>query len=311
MSANIFTEILLPLALALIMFGMGLSLSKQDFTRLWQTPKPIIIGLIGQIILLPLLAVSIALLFNLSAPLAIGLLILAACPGGTMSNVISQLAKANLALSVSLTAISTLVCVVTTPMIIQYAVTHFAGAQAPSFSLTETAIGLFVITLVPVQLGILVKHYCPNWAMNIEVYFRRFSLVFMIAMIVLLMVQERELLLSSFEQVFFASLALNVVSLLMGLALAKLGSLAFREAITLAIEVGIQNATLAILIAVSFLKSPEYAVSAGVYGVAMYIGPLILVLWAKKYRPSQGNVQANKQKSRKAKAQKRQIKTSA
>lgn len=285
MNASIFTEVLLPLALALIMFGMGLSLTKQDFTRLLKTPKAIFAGLLGQIILLPLLAYAICIVFSLSTPLAIGIMILAACPGGTMSNVLSQLARANLALSVSLTAISTVICVFSTPFIIQFSMEHFAGNNATEFSLLNTAIGLFVITLVPVQIGITVRYYFENWANKIEVYFRRFSLIFMIAMIIALMIKEKELLLNSFEQVFFASLALNVLSVLLGLILAKIFSLTFQNSMTLAIEVGIQNATLAILIAISFLDSPELAVAAGVYGLTMYIAPTLLILWAKYYAP--------------------------
>lgn len=281
MSESIFTQILLPFSLALIMFGMGLSLTIRDFTRLWKAPISIGAGLIGQIIIMPLIALGICALFDLSAPLAVGLMILAACPGGTLSNVISQLAKANLALSVSLTAISTFICVFSTPFIIQFAMVHFAGEQAVEFSLLGTAIGLFVVTLVPVMIGISIRHHFTALALRAEVYFQRFSLAFMIIMIIALVIKERHLLVSSFEQVFFACLALNLVSIIMGLLLAKTFSLSFNDAITLGIEVGIQNATLAILIAISFLKSPQFAVTAGVYGLAMYIGPLILVFWAK------------------------------
>lgn len=285
MNASLFTEVLLPLALAFIMFGMGLSLTKQDFGRLWQTPKAIFVGLVGQIILLPLLALAIVLVFDLSAPLAIGLMILSACPGGTTSNLISQLARANLALSVSLTALSTLICVFSTPFIIQFSVQHFAGDQAPDFSLLESSLGLFFITLLPVLIGISIRGHFTAWAAKVEVYFRRFSMVFMLAMIAGLMFKERALLASSFEQVFLASLALNILSLAMGILLAKMSALSFKDAITLAIEVGIQNATLAMLIAISFLQSPDFAIAAGVYGLTMYLGPLLLVGWSKVYRP--------------------------
>jgi len=264
---------------------MGLSLTKQDFTRLVKTPKPVFAGLLGQIILLPLLAFAICIAFDLSAPLAIGIMILSACPGGTTSNIISQLARANLALSVSLTAIATVICVFSTPFIIQFAVEHFAGEEAPSFSLFNTAIGLFIITLVPIFIGISIRRRYENWATKVEVYFRRFSFIFMIAMIIGLVIKERELLVSSFDQVFFASLSLNVLAVLLGLAIAKISALSLQNAVTLGIEVGIQNGTLAILIAITFLESPEYAVSAGVYGLAMYIAPALLIVWRKWYGP--------------------------
>ena len=117
-------DVFLPIALALIMFGMGLGLTKQDFTRLWLTPKPVLVGLFGQLILLPIIAFGICTWFELPPALAIGMMILAASPGGTMSNVLSQLAKANLALSVTLTSICTLVCVFTTPWLIHFSIQH-------------------------------------------------------------------------------------------------------------------------------------------------------------------------------------------
>jgi len=287
MNASIFTEVLLPIALALIMFGMGLSLTVQDFTRLWKTPLSIGVGLLGQLVLMPLLALGICLAFDLDAPLAIGLMILAACPGGTMSNVFSQVAKANLALSVSLTAISTFVCVFSTPFIIQFAVNHFAGEQAVEFSLLKTSIGLFVVTLVPVVIGITCRRYFTDWSIKTEVFFRRFSLVFMIAMIVALAIKERALLVESFDDVFLACITLNFISVALGLLLAKTFNLSFIDAMTLAIEVGMQNATLALLIAISFLDSPEFAITGGMYGLFMYIGPGLLIFWAKSKRKQQ------------------------
>ncbi|XQW84979.1 bile acid:sodium symporter family protein [Thalassotalea piscium] len=287
MEASIFTQVLLPIAIALIMFGMGLGLTVQDFTRLAKAPRAIFAGLLGQIVLMPLLAFALCLFFELDAPIAIGIMILAACPGGTMSNVFSQLAKANLALSVSLTAISTFICVFSTPFIIQFAVNNFSGVQQVEFSLVQTALGLFLVTLVPVIMGICIRHYYKHGALKAEVYFRRFSLIFMVLMILALVIKEIDLLVASFDQVFFACLALNLLSIVIGLLLAKVCNLTFVDAITLAIEVGIQNATLAILIAISFLNAPEFAVSAGVYGLAMYIGPLLLVLWVKFKRNNQ------------------------
>ena len=284
MNASIFTELLLPLAIAVIMFGMGLGLTVQDFERLFKTPRAIFAGLLGQILLMPLLAWGICVAFDLPASLAVGLMILAACPGGTMSNLISQIAKANLALSVSLTAISTLICVFTTPLLIQFAMEHFAGADAVEFSIAKTAFGLCAITLLPVGIGMLIRRREARWAKRSEPKFRRFSLIFMLCIIVSLMIKERELLVNSFGQVFFACLALNLLSMLMGLLIAKVFSQSTVNAITLSIEVGVQNATLALLIAISFLDAPQFAVSAGMYGLAMYVGPLFLLVWGKWFR---------------------------
>lgn len=282
MQDSVLTQVLLPAILAVIMFGMGLSLTRADFSRLWQTPKPIFVGLVGQILLLPILAWGIAVLFNLPAELAIGLMILVACPGGTTSNVISQLARANLALSVSLTAVTTLICVFTTPWIIQFAIQQFAADQVQSFSLLNTSLGLMLLTLLPVILGIAFRARWEQRALAIEGIFRKISLLFMVALIIAIVIQEIDMLLASFDQIFWATLVLNFAAIATGVWLAKLTGLALPEKVTLGIEVGIQNASMAILIAITFLSNPAYATSAGVYGVTMYIGAVFLAVWAKK-----------------------------
>lgn len=282
MQDSVLTQVLLPLILAVIMFGMGLSLTKADFARLWRTPKPILVGLIGQILLLPALAFFVAVVFNLSEELAIGLMILAACPGGTTSNVISHLARANLALSVSLTAVTTVICVFTTPWIIQFAILQFSSAEAQSFSLLKTSIGLMLLTLAPVLAGIWFRSRWQQTALSIEGIFRRISLLFMIVLIIAIVIQEREMLMSSFDKVFWATIILNFAAIGTGILLAHISGLQFRERVTLGIEVGVQNASMAILIAITFLSSPAFATSAGVYGVTMYIGAVFLAVWAKK-----------------------------
>ncbi len=277
MNASILTEVILPLALALIMFGMGLGLTTTDFTRLFKSPLAIVMGLMGQLVAMPLLALGLCYLLNLPTPIAIGLMILAACPGGTMSNVVSQLAKANLALSVSLTAASTAISIVTTPFIIGFAMSQFAPADDATFSILTTSLGLFFITLVPVAIGIWLRHFKSDFAIKAEPFFRRFSLFFMLMMIAALVIKERDLLVSSFNDVFWACLALNIGSMVVGWFIAKLSRFDVTDSLTLSIEVGIQNASLAILIAISFLNKPEYAVTGGVYGLAMFIGPLLLI----------------------------------
>lgn len=288
MNASILTEVILPLALALIMFGMGLGLTTTDFTRLFKSPLAIVMGLMGQLVAMPLLALGLCYLLNLPTPIAIGLMILAACPGGTMSNVVSQLAKANLALSVSLTAASTAISIITTPFIIGFAMSQFAPADDASFSILTTSLGLFFITLVPVAIGIWLRHFKSDFAIKTEPFFRRFSLFFMLMMIAALVIKERDLLVSSFNDVFWACIALNIGSMVVGWLIAKCSKLNLTDSLTLSIEVGIQNASLAILIAISFLNKPEYAVTGGVYGLAMFIGPLLLIggLKLKNKRPA-------------------------
>ena len=282
MQASVLTEVLLPLALAFVMFGMGLTLTVSDFGRLLKAPKAILTGFLGQIVLLPLLTFAICLAFELPPYIAVGIMVLAACPGGTTSNLISHIAKANLALSVSLTAISTIACVFTTPFIIQFAVDYFVKENAPAFSVVETVLGLIGVSILPVVIGMIIRRLFTGFATKTETFFRQFSMYFMLAMIVGVLVSERDNLATSFESAFLVCLTLNLSSVLMGLILAKISAASFKDSLTLAIEIGVQNAALAMLICITFLKAPDYAIAPGVYGIAMYIGPALLAIWAKR-----------------------------
>lgn len=284
MQASVLTEVLLPLALAFVMFGMGLTLTISDFGRLLKAPKAILTGFLGQIVLLPLLTFAICFAFELPPYIAVGIMILAACPGGTTSNLISHIAKANLALSVSLTAISTIACVFTTPFIIQFAIDYFVKENAPAFSVVETVLGLIGVSILPVVIGMIIRRLFTGFATKTETFFRQFSMYFMMAMIVGVLVSERDNLATSFESAFLVCLTLNLSSVLMGLILAKISAASFKDSLTLAIEIGVQNAALAMLICITFLKAPDYAIAPGVYGIAMYIGPALLAIWAKRKR---------------------------
>jgi BASS family bile acid:Na+ symporter len=281
MQSTVFTAIFLPLVLASIMFGMGLSLQLKDFARLAKLPKPIFVGLFGQMLLLPALAFAIALAFNASAQIAIGMMLLAACPGGSTSNLLSHLAKANLALSISLTAITTVICVFTTPFLIAFSINYFSEGEPVEFSLLKTSLGLIVITLVPVALGMLTRHRFINIALRLEPIFRKLAIVFMLLLIVKISFDEREMLVEGFPDLYLFTIGLNLSATLLGMLLAKLFLLSHKDRITLGIEVGTQNATLAILIAVSFIQEPAYALIAGGYGLMMYLGAAGLVLYSR------------------------------
>jgi len=277
---SVLAQVILPMVLGIIMFGMGLSLTRDDFVRLLQYPKVVAFGLTGQIILLPLLAFAIATFFELSPALAIGLMIVSVCPSGTTSNMFSHAARANVALSVSLTAISTIICIFTTPMIIKMSITHFEGVAPESFSLLSTTFGLITITLIPVSAGIAVKAKWESWADRAEPIFRRVSMGFLVLMIVAIVIKDRENLAVALGQVIAALLTLNLLAVALGLALGKMAKCKFEDMLTLGFEVGIQNASVAILIAITFLDNTEYATSAGIYGVAMYVGAALLTGWA-------------------------------
>ncbi|MFT4747006.1 MAG: BASS family bile acid:Na+ symporter [Congregibacter sp.] len=283
MTDSILTQIILPLILALIMFGMGLSLTKQDFLELGKEPKPVAVGLFGQLLVLPILAFGIAIFFELSEHLAVGIMILAACPGGVSSNILSQLARANLALSVSLTAVTTLICVVTTPLIIRFAIEQFNDTPGESFSLLSTTISLIFMTLIPVLLGILIRHKFASLAIRSEVFFRRLSTAFLVFMIIAITYQERTTLLKSFVLLSEAVISLNLLAIGTGLLLGLMFKLVKQDTVTLGIEVGVQNSSMAMLIAITFLDRSDYAIAAGVYGLAMYLGAAMLIFGAKRW----------------------------
>lgn len=282
MQASVLTEVLLPLALAFVMFGMGLTLTLADFARLIKAPKAVVSGFIGQIILLPLLALGLCIAFGVPDYIAVGVMVLAACPGGTTSNLISHIAKANLALSVSLTAISTIACVFTTPFIIQFTIDYFVKENAPEFSIFQTVTGLVGVSILPVIIGMTIRRFNTPFAMKTENFFRQFSMYFMLLMIVGVLLSERHSLASLLESAFLVCVTLNLSSVLLGLLLAKSSKLVFKDSLTLAIEIGVQNAALAMLICITFLDAPDYAIAPGVYGIAMYIGPALLAVWAKR-----------------------------
>lgn len=265
------------------MLGMGLSLVKDDFTRLAKVPKSVFAGLLGQLVLLPLFAFAIAFIFNAPAEIAIGLMILAACPGGTTSNLISHIAKANLALSVSLTAIATLICVITTPLLIQFAIDFFAEEAVQEFSLVDISKKLIILLLVPIIIGMTLRHFFSKPARRVEPFFRHFATVFMILIIVVMCYQEIETIKAAFPDVFVLTFGLNLGATILGVGIAKAFNLSQKDALTLGIEVGTQNATMAMLIAITFLENNAYGIAAGMYGITMYVGAFLLVMYHKTY----------------------------
>lgn len=278
MEASFFTQVLLPASLALIMFGMGLSLTIADFKRLLNTPRAVSLGLFGQMICLPLMAFLLCLAFSVEPHIAIGLMVLAACPGGTSSNLLSHIGRANLALSVSLTAITTVICVVSTPWLIKFSVDYFTILPDEPFSLLNTSLSLLVITLIPIVIGMSVRHFALDFANRTEAFFRHLSTLFLITMIILISIDEKEMIMNSFPDVFILTFTLNILATVVGVIIARLGRLNDNDAVTLGIEIGTQNATMSILISVSFLNNSEYAIASGVYGVTMYIGAFILII---------------------------------
>lgn len=287
MESSFLTTVFLPFALFIIMLGMGLGLTVKDFTRILVKPKAVIIGLIAQLIIVPVVGFLLAIFFPVSPELAVGVVILAACPGGSTSNLVTYLVKGDVVLSITLTAISSLVTVFTIPPVVNLAMQQFmaesVSLQLPFF---KTVIQIAVITLIPVSLGMLIHYYAPVLAARIEKKVKWLSLFFLGLVIVGLLLKERENVSSFFLQVGGVTLALNVLTMVLGYSLSVLTGLNEASAKAITVEVGIQNGTLAIVIASTptFLNNPNMAIPAAVYSLLMFVTSGIFALLVQQQR---------------------------
>ncbi|WP_419179947.1 bile acid:sodium symporter family protein [Aureisphaera galaxeae] len=265
------STIILAVSLIIIMFGMGLSLTTTDFRRVIFYPKAIFIGLINQLILLPLIGFSIAVGLNLPADIAIGVMILAACPGGPTSNLISHLAKGDLALSVTLTALSSLITILTIPFLVNFALEYFSEqGQFIQLDVLQTILQILIIVVIPVCVGMLVRRYRNKFAHNMARPVRIGSGVVLALIIIGLVIKEKDNFVSYLQQAGLATLALNAITMFVGYYSAKLFRLTKPEAVSISIESGIQNGTLAITVAVVLLNNTAFAIAPAVYSLLMF-----------------------------------------
>ncbi len=271
MEDSLFTNVFLPLALAVIMLGMGMTLSLADFSRVVRLPKAALTGLGNQLLLLPLIGFLLALAFRLPPELAVGLMILAACPGGPTSNLISHLARGDTALSVSLTAVSSLVTVVTIPLLVNLSLHHFMGIDSPPpLPVLESILKILVITLVPVAIGMGIRARWPDFTRRVTGLVSAASAIFFLLVIAGTILSERDNIPGYFRQAGLAALTLNLVTMGIGWFAARAARLAPRQALTIAIESGLQNGTLAIAVAAVMLQQPAMAIPAAIYSLLMF-----------------------------------------
>ena len=275
MNPGIISTALLPLALAVIMFGLGLSLKVSDFKRIFLYPKAVIIGSFTQLILLPVLGFTIAAMVLKSSPeLAIGLIILAMCPGGPTSNLLTHLANGDTALCISLTAISSIVKIFTIPIMVNIAILHYMGiASEFHLDVLSSILKIVTITLVPAAIGMLVKAGAPGFARRAQKPVKIMSAVFLVLVILAAIYQERGTIVQSMVLAGPAALLLNVSGMLLGYYIPRLFNLPVAQQITISIETSIQNGTLAIAIASSplMLGNATMAIPAVVYSLIMFI----------------------------------------
>jgi len=277
MEQNVITAVFLPLALAFIMLGMGLSLTIHDFRRIFIYPKAMVIGIVSQLILLPLIGFILVTLFDMNGALAVGVMILAACPGGPTSNLISHLAKGDIALSISLTAVSSVVTVATIPLIVNYSILYFGEEGSVTLPLVQTIGQILGVTLVPVSIGMIIRHWRPQLSTKSERPFKIASGIFFTLILLAAIVKERENIVSYFYMVGPITLLLNVATMATGVTLAKLFLLPARQQITVAIEGGIQNGTLGIMIAATLLQNSIMTIPVAIYSLLMFMTAIVVI----------------------------------
>ena len=271
MEGNILTQVLLPVALFIIMLGMGLSLVLNDFKRVMVYPKAVLIGLVNQLILLPLIAFCLADLWEWSGALAVGLMILAVCPGGVTSNLISHISKGDTALSVTLTAISSLITIITIPFIINYSLEHFMSeGQAIQLPVLKTIAQIVIITIIPISIGMLIRSLKPEFSESMDRPVRIVSVVFLVLIIVAAVLKEKDVLVNNAKLVGTATLLLNLLTMGLGYITSRLLKLNLQQSITISIESGVQNGTLAIAVAMTVIGVGEMAIPGAIYSLVMF-----------------------------------------
>jgi len=282
---DILVNVVLPLSLAIIMFSLGIGLTLADFKRVAERGWVFAIGAACQIIFLPIMAYLIISLFGITGALAAGVMLIALCPGGVTSNVVTRLAGGDVALSVSLTALISLVSIFTVPVMIGWAVVHFMGADAPDISVTTLAFAMFLLTMLPVILGMVLRYVATPLANRIEPVLIKIASVLFILIILAAIASNWALLVANAGTLGPALMALNLSTMIGGFLIATALGLTLRERKTISIEVGIQNGSLGITLAPLIVGAsngiPTIGLPSAMYGVIMYITAIPFVLWLK------------------------------
>ena len=279
---NAVTDIFLPLALAFIMFALGLGLTGADFLRVIKQPKDFFVGAISQIILLPIIAFILVKLWPISPELAIGVMIIAAAPGGVTSNILTSFARGDVALSVSLTAVISLLSVITVPFIVVTSL-GLLGSEyiTQNISLTSIAISMFLIVTVPVILGMLFRKFASNAALKFEPIAKKISIVLFVIVLLGAILAEKDNIVSYFADAGLITLALNVIMMIVAFYVAQLLATGNAQKKCIAIECGLQNGTLAIFVGTTLFGGGAFVIPAATYSLIMFATSLIFVYLVK------------------------------
>lgn len=289
-------SVVIPISLFFIMMGMGLSLVVNDFKRVLKFPKAVGIGLTNQLIMLPIIGFLLANIMPLSPEYAVGVMLLVLCPGGTTSNLFTYLAKGDVALSVTMTAIASVITVFTIPVVLSYSLIHFMGAGSEfQLPVVKTMLTLILLTIVPISIGMIIKRFAPKIAEKSQVYVSRFGVVFLAFLVLFLVYVQRDIIVGSFIEVGPVSLLLNVSTMALGYYTSKWFGLNLAQRTSVTLEVGLQNSTLSIFMALTLLSSYPMSVTPAIYTLIMFLtaGILVRVFSAKYSKRKRSEVESS------------------
>ena len=278
---GLISSVFLPLAIAFIMFSLGLNLRISDFTRIFTQPKDLIIGLFSQIIILPIVAFILIIFYpNLPVELAVGVMILAAVPGGATSNFFTSLAKGDVALSISLTALTSLICIITIPFIAVYSYNYFVGTKI-DVSILQKSLELFAIVTVPTILGMLVNSFFNSFALNFESKAKVISIVLLALVIIGAVIKYQSDVMNYFKQAGLITLILNILMMIIAFYIGKFFASSIKKAKTFVFELGLQNGSVAIFVADSIFGGGPFIIPAATYSLIMFLTSIIFVYLIK------------------------------
>lgn len=268
-------DIFLPVSLMFIMFTLGIGLTVENFKNIISQPKALILGLVNQMLLLPLIAFFILLIIKLPSEMAVGMMILACCPGGVTSNMLTKLAKGDTALSISFTAIVSIISVITLPIIVSFSMQYFLGSNAPSINILSLGMTMFCITTIPVGIGLFINTKYHDFSVSFSIIANKISTILFVIIIAGALTSEWEAFINNLNLLGPAIIALIFLMLFIGYSSASLFNLNKEKSITIAIESGIQNATVGITIGNLILNQNTglsiLSLPSGVYGILMYL----------------------------------------
>ena len=271
-------SVIIPICLFLIMMGMGLTLVTNDFKRVLKYPKAVGIGLTNQLILLPIIGFALANIMPLRPEYAVGVMLLVLCPGGTTSNLFTYLAKGDVALSVTMTAIASVITVFTIPIVLSFSLIYFMGSGSEfELPVVKTMLTLVVLTIVPISVGMLIKRYASTVADRSQVYVSRFGVIFLTFLVLFLGYVQRDIIVDAFIATGPVSVLLNLSTMALGYYSSKWVGLNWAQRTSVTLEVGLQNSTLSIFMALTLLSNYDMSMMPAIYTLVMFLSAGILV----------------------------------